>query len=109
MTAHLEKCIGYSGRYRKDIIEQRFNEVWYITAGNKKIAVVSKRPINKNITHVQLGEKRKNPLHKQHMDLMMGKVPRNYIEHDTIYRAFKITDSCIDNHVYEIYEIVGMH
>ena len=60
-----------------------------------------------DITLVEINNTRKIPIHKQHMDLMMGKLPKMTETTSETYRAFKITEQCIDSHVYEVYMIVG--
>lgn len=109
MVAHIEKHKGFTGRYRATDIRRRFNNVRFVTVGNKNIALVSNRLLPNNITQVQMHEYRKTPIHKQHMMLMSGKVPKSYTEYSQTYRVFKITESCIDSHDYEIYEVVNIH
>ena len=41
MVAHIEKHKGFTGRYRATDIRRRFNNVRFVTVGNKNIALVS--------------------------------------------------------------------
>lgn len=108
MKVTIEKHKSLVGRYRAEEIKRRFNNVKYITAGNKKIALVSTRPIIIDITYVEIHSDRKIPIHKQHMNLMMGKTPKMKETISQTHRAFKITEQCITDHLYEIYNIVGI-
>lgn len=79
----------------------------FIRCGNKYIALACNELIYNNITHVTIVDRRKNPIYKQHMQLSMGRIPKQYVEDTHTYRVYNIDADSIYSHTYELYTIIG--
>ena len=105
MHIRIKECNNFPGVYNYDYMSRLgFGYVTHLRLGNKYCMVLSRSELPK-ISTVEIIEEMDKPLYKQHMDLMMGRVPNKRVI-TTTYRAIYITQENITKHRYYIYETV---
>lgn len=103
MTIKIEEHPFIHARLTAKELHDRYGVNTFIRCSNKYIAILCNGINCSRMTHVSIIDKRKNPIHKQHMQLMQGKRPQQYIEDEHMHRVYKLSEEEISNHTYELY------